>query len=313
MDRLTHPRPRRPNDAASVVSRAQSGILAVQMPRRKVVRDYGLLTLGAVVQATSMDLFLIPGKLASGGVSGLSMILNRYTGLPIGAMVLVMNAPLLLLGLRHLGGWRFSVRTIFTVVLYSLFVDVGLHLARRGPTANLMLDALYGGVIGGMGAGLTFLGQGTTGGTDILARILARLRGVPLSQSYLLTDGLVVILAGFAFGWEQALYALIALYVSGLAAEVVTEGVGVVRTAIVVSQKPREVADAILGELGRGVTGLHGEGMYTGESRTVLYCIISRSEVTRLKALIQEIDAHAFVVIGHASEALGEGFRPLKE
>jgi uncharacterized membrane-anchored protein YitT (DUF2179 family) len=280
---------------------------------RNNLRDYSLLILGAVVQAASMDLFLVPGQVASGGVSGLAQILNFHTRLPIGMMVLVMNVPLFVLGWRYLGGRRFFIRTIFTVVLYSVLVDLGLLVIRTGPTRDPMLNALYGGVVGGLGMGITFLGQGTGGGSDILARVLARLRGIPLSQSYLLTDALVVLLAGVTFGWERALYALIALYVGGVTAEVITEGAGVVRTAIIVSDKPREVADAILREMERGVTGLHGEGMYTRKERKVLYVVISRSEVSRLKAIIHEVDPDAFVVIGQANEALGEGFRPLKE
>ena len=280
---------------------------------RNNLRDYGLLILGAIVQAASMDLFLVPGQIASGGVSGLAQVLNFHTRLPIGMMVLVMNVPLFVLGWRYLGGRRFFIRTIFTVALYSVLVDLGLLIIRTGPTRDPMLNALYGGVVGGLGMGITFLGQGTGGGSDILARVLARLRGIPLSQSYLLTDALVVLLAGVTFGWERALYALIALYIGGVTAEVITEGAGVVRTAIIVSDKPREVADAILREMERGVTGLHGEGMYTRKERTVLYCVISRSEVARLKAIIHEVDPDAFVVIGQANEALGEGFRPLKE
>ena len=280
---------------------------------RNNLRDYGLLILGAIVQAASMDLFLVPGQVASGGVSGLAQVLNFHTRLPIGMMVLAMNVPLFVLGWRYLGGRRFFIRTIFTVVLYSVLVDLGLLVIRTGPTRDPMLNALYGGVVGGLGMGITFLGQGTGGGTDILARVLARLRGISLSQSYLFTDALVVLLAGATFGWERALYALIALYVGGVTAEVITEGAGVVRTAIIVCDRPREVADAILREMERGVTGLHGEGMYTRKERTVLYVVISRSEVSRLKAIIHEVDPDAFVVIGQANEALGEGFRPLKE
>jgi uncharacterized membrane-anchored protein YitT (DUF2179 family) len=280
---------------------------------RDDLRDYCLLTIGALVQAASMDLFLVPGKVASGGVSGLAQVLNHYTSWPIGMMVLVMNVPLFLVGWSHLGGRRFFIRTVFTVVLYSVSVDLGRLVVQVGPTQNPMLNALYGGVVGGLGMGITFLGQGTAGGTDILARILARLRGIPLSQSYLFTDTAVILAAGAAFGWEQALYAMVALYISGVAAEVVTEGVGVARTAIIVSDRPREVADAILRELERGVTGLHGEGMYTQQARTVLFVVISRSEVARLKALIHEADPEAFVVISQANEALGQGFRPLKE
>jgi uncharacterized membrane-anchored protein YitT (DUF2179 family) len=283
------------------------------MLKRNDLRDYSLLVLGAIVQAASMDLFFIPGKIASGGVSGLAQVLNYHTGLPIGMMVLVMNVPLFVLGWRYLGGRRFFIRTIFTVALYSVLVDLGRLIIPSSLTQNSMLNALYGGVVGGLGMGITFLGQGTAGGSDILARVLARLRGIPLSQSYLFTDALVILLAGFTFGWEQALYAMIALYISGVAAEVITEGSGVVRTALIISDKPREVADAILRELERGVTGLRGEGMYTQKERTVLYVVISRSEVSRLKALIHDVDPQAFVVIGQASEALGEGFRPLKE
>jgi len=281
--------------------------------KRNDIRDYGLLVLGAVVQAASMDLFFIPGQIASGGVSGLAQVLNQHTGLPIGMMVLVMNVPLFVLGWRYLGGRRFLIRTIFTVVLYSVLVDLGRLIVPAGPTRDPMLNALYGGVVGGLGMGITFLGQGTGGGTDILARVLARLRGFPLAQSYLITDALVILLGGFTFGPERALYAILALYISGAAAEVVTEGANVVRTAVIISTRPREVADAILSELERGVTGLHGEGMYTQKERTVLYVVISRSEVSRLKVLIRDIDPEAFVVIGQASEALGEGFRPLKE
>ena len=281
--------------------------------KRQDLRDYSLLVLGAVVQAASMDLFFIPGQIASGGVSGLAQVLNQHTGWPIGMMVLVMNVPLFVLGWRYLGGRRFLIRTIFTVALYSVLVDLGRLIVPVGPTRDPMLNALYGGVVGGLGMGITFLGQGTGGGTDILARVLAKLRGIPLAQSYLVTDALVILLGGFTFGPERALYAILALYIGGAAAEVITEGSNVVRTAVIISTKPREVADAILSELERGVTGLHGEGMYTQKERTVLYVVISRSEVSRLKAIIHEIDPDAFVVIGQASEALGEGFRPLKE
>ncbi len=281
------------------------------MPTRNDLRDYGLLILGAIVQAASMDLFLIPGQVASGGVSGLAIVINSVTHWPIGMMVLVMNVPLFALGLRYLGGRRFFVRTVFTVVVYSVLVDAGQLVIRAGPTHDPILNALYGGVVGGLGMGLTFLGQGTAGGTDIVARVLARMRGIPLSQSYLVTDAVVILLAGAAFGWEQALYALIALYISGVAAELMTDGVAIARTAIVVSAKPQEIADAVLRDLERGVTGLHGQGMYTQQERTVLYVVVSRSEVTQLKAIIHEIDPDAFVVIGLASEALGQGFRPL--
>jgi len=277
------------------------------------LRDYFLLLLGAVIQALSMDLFFIPGKLAAGGVSGTAQIINRYTGWPIGMMILFFNVPLFLLGWRYLGGRRFLARSIFTVVVYSVLVDALVLVLPKGLTPDPVLNALYGGVLGGIGVGLVFRGRGTSGGTDILAKLLGQWRGIPISQSYLLTDALVVLIAGLAFNWELALYALVALYVSGLATEATTEGASVVRTATIITSQPQPVADHILRELERGVTMWPGVGMYSGETRQILFCAVSRAEVSQLKAIIHEADPNAFVVIGQAHEALGEGFQPLKQ
>jgi uncharacterized membrane-anchored protein YitT (DUF2179 family) len=278
------------------------------------LRDYALITLGCVIQALAMDLFLIPSQLAAGGVSGLAQIVNAFTGWPVGVMIALMNLPLLVLGWRYLGGLRFMARTIFTVVVYSLLVDArAVYRPKGGLTPDLFLNALYGGVLGGLGMGLVFRAQGTTGGTDIVARILGRWRGVPLSQSYLLTDTAIVLGAGLAFGWEHGLYAVVALYISGLAAEASAEGVGIVRVATIITGQPQAIAERVLKEMARGVTGWAGTGMYSGQERHILFCAVSRSEVSQLKAIVQDCDPGAFVVIGQAHEALGEGFKPIGE
>lgn len=278
------------------------------------LRDYALITLGCVIQALAMDLFLIPAQLAAGGVSGLAQIVNAFTGWPIGVMVALMNLPLFVLGWRHLGGRRFMARTVFTVGVYSALVDgLAVYLPRAGLTPDPFLNALYGGVLGGLGMGLVFRAQGTTGGTDIVARILGRWRGVPLSQSYLLTDTAIVFFAGLTFGWEHALYAVVALYISGLAAEASAEGVGIVRAATIITAHPQAIADRVLQDMARGVTGWAGTGMYSGQARHVLFVAVSRAEVSQLKAIIHEADPAAFVVIGQAHEALGEGFKPIGE
>ncbi|MBI3363182.1 MAG: YitT family protein [Chloroflexi bacterium] len=275
------------------------------------VRDYSLILSGALIQALCMDLFLVPGRLAAGGVSGLAQIVNRYTGWPIGVMVIVANIPLFALGLRYLGGRRFLARTITAVIAYAILLDTLRLVLPSGLTPDPVLNSLYGGVLGGIGMGLVFRGQGTSGGTDILARLLGRWRGIPLSQSYLITDAAVVLFAGLAFSWELALYALVALYVSGVAAELAAEGRGIVRTATIISAKPEAIAEQILADLERGVTMWPGVGMYSGEERRILFCVVSRAEVNQLQAIIHGIDPAAFVVIGQAHEALGEGFRPL--
>ncbi len=278
------------------------------------LRDYGLIILGCIVQALAMDLFLIPAQLAAGGVSGLAQILNAYTGWPIGVMVAVLNLPLFFIGWRYLGGRRFMARTIFTVGVYSALVDaLALYLPTGGVTDDLFLNALYGGVLGGLGMGLVFRAQGTTGGTDIIARFLGKWRDIPLSQSYLLTDTAIVFFAGLTFGWVYALYAVVALYISGLAAEAAAEGVGIVRAATIITAHPQPIAERVLREMQRGVTGWAGKGMYSGEVRHILLIAVSRSEVSQLKAIIKEADPQAFVVIGQAHEALGEGFKPIRE
>jgi uncharacterized membrane-anchored protein YitT (DUF2179 family) len=276
------------------------------------LRDYALILVGAVLQALAMDLFLVPGRLAAGGVSGAAQIINGFTGWPIGLMILLGNVPLFFLGWRFLGGRRFMARTIAAVVFYAGLLDLLVYVVPPGLTQDPVLNSLYGGVLGGIGMGLVFRGQGTSGGTDILARLLGQWRGVPLSQSYLLTDAAIVLLAGLTFSWELALYALVSLYVSGLTAEAATEGSAVVRTATIISGRPDKVAQAILRDLVRGVTMWPGTGMYSGETRQILFCAVSRAEVAQLKAIIQEVDPAAFVVIGQAHEALGEGFKPLQ-
>jgi uncharacterized membrane-anchored protein YitT (DUF2179 family) len=161
--------------------------------------------------------------------------------------------------------------------------------------------------------GIVYLGRGTSGGTDILGRILNRRLGISISLSYMLTDSLVVLLAGFVFGWERALYGLVMIYVSGVAADVASQGSSIIRTALIVTTKGQQVTDAIMEELDRGVTLIPAKGGYTGDDKSLLYCAISASEVIRLKTVVKESDPDAFMVIGHATEALGEGFKPLHE
>jgi uncharacterized membrane-anchored protein YitT (DUF2179 family) len=279
----------------------------------RTARDVLLIAAGSLLQALALRLFLVPANLASGGISGLAQIINYYTGWPIGVMVLLGNLPLFLLGWRFLGGPRFALRTALAVVLFAFFTDfLVLFLPADGLTPDLVLNALFGGLISGVGFGLVYRGRGTSGGSDILARILNHWRGIPLSQSYLLTDALIMFLAGLAFSWENALYALVMLYVSGLVAEGVTEGSNVVRTALIITAHPDDVTRQILEEMERGVTLLPARGAYTGEERTVLYCVVNRSEVVQIKSLVREADPRAFMVIGQAHEVLGEGFRPLE-
>jgi uncharacterized membrane-anchored protein YitT (DUF2179 family) len=285
------------------------------------IRDYALIILSSLIQAVSLRLFFVPANLASGGVSGISQLINNFTGWPIGLMVFIGNVPLFLLGWRYLGGSKFAARTAVAIATYALFTDLLVKIPAFMEYSQILIDdlqgdiflsALYGAIVSGVGYGMVYRARGTSGGSDILARILNHWKGVSMTQSYLIVDTAVILSAGFVFGWKEALYAMIALYVSGLVAETVLEGGGTSRTAMIITAKAEEVSARVIDELQRGITYLEGRGGYTGNSRPVLYCVVSRAEIASLKAIVHETDPEAFMVIGIAHEALGEGFKPLK-
>ena len=279
---------------------------------RDSLSDYLFILAGALVQALAMRLFLIPAQLVSGGISGTAQLINHYVPWPIGLMVFIGNVPLFFLGWQYLGGPRFALRTALSIIAFSFLTDFLAFFIPGGVVDDLVLNSLYGGVVLGIGLGLVYRGKGTSGGTDILGRILNHHLGISVSNSYLITDSAVILAAGFVFGWENALYALVTTYVSGLAAEMVLEGSGILRTAMIVTSCPDVVSQQIMTLLERGVTMLEGTGGYTGEMRPVLYCVITTAEVSRIKEIVKQADPKAFMVIGMAHEALGEGFKPLK-
>lgn len=277
------------------------------------IRDYSLIVTGSLAQAFALRLFLVPADLASGGVSGIAQLINHFTNWPIGLMIFIGNVPLFLIGWRFLGGRRFGARTAIAIVTYSLAIDLlAYFLPENGLTDDIFLNSLYGAVVAGLGYGLVYRARGTSGGSDILARILNHWRGVSMSASYMIVDSAVILGAGLVFGWKEALYALICLYVSGIVAETTLEGPRTVRTALIVTARPESVSRRILEEMSRGVTIMPGTGAYTGADRPVLYCVVTRAEVAFLKSIVDEADPRAFMVIGTAYEALGEGFQPLK-
>ncbi len=278
------------------------------------VRDYLLILIGSAIQAVSLRVFLIPASLASGGISGLSQIINSYTGWPIGVMVLLANLPLFFMGWRFLGGPRFAARTAFAILSFSVLVDLPLPLLPvEGITDDIVLNALYGGVVSGIGYGLVYRGRGTSGGSDILARILSSWRGIPVTQSYLITDALIIFLAGLSFSWENALYSLVLLYISGIAAESISQGSNVLRTGLIITASPQPIIDEIFLRLRRGVTILDARGGYSGEEKTLLLCVVTRAEIPHIKAITRQLDPEAFLIIGQAHEVRGEGFLPIKE
>jgi uncharacterized membrane-anchored protein YitT (DUF2179 family) len=268
------------------------------------------LTLGAIISALGVIVFEAPFKIAPGGISGVAIILSYVIHTPIGLVVLIGNIPIQILAYRMLGGWRVIAATVYAVALYSILVDV---LPPFAPISHdILLNAIFGGIVGGIGAALVLRAGGTMGGTSTLGRILQQRYGTPLSSSTLYTDGIVVVFAGIAFGLEGALYAMVGLFVAGATTDYALEGPAVIRTGVIITDHPQQVADRILEELGRGVTSWDAKGMFTDQPHTVLYVTVSRAQVGALQRIVTTVDPAAFMVIGQGHSAYGQGFKEVR-
>ncbi|MFN8371719.1 MAG: YitT family protein [Anaerolineae bacterium] len=269
-----------------------------------------LLTIAAIIDAIGVIVFMVPADVAPGGVSGIGVILNHLFGTPIGLIILLGNIPIQILAYRMLGGWKVIAGTVYVLIVYSFLIDfLTPFFPAAGVSDNPLLNALFGGILTGIGTGLVYLAGATFGGTSTLGRIIQIRFGTPMSTTSLYTDTLVIALAGLAFNsWEAALYALVALFISGVATDYVLEGPSIIRTALIITDRPREVSDAILHQLGRGVTAWNGTGMFTDQQHTVLFITIARPQVGTLRQLILQVDPAAFIVIGQGQTAYGQGF-----
>ena len=283
---------------------------AARVLQRRPVREYFWITLGCIVTAWALDAFLIPNRLAAGGVSGLATVFYHVSGqsIPVGVQMLAMNVILLAIAIR-LRGWKYGARTVYGMVILSVAVDVLAPFTPHLAASDNLLAALYGGAIGGLGLGMVFKAGGNTGGTDIIAQLLAPKISLGIGQIMLAADAVVTFVAALVFGPELALYGAVAVFVAGAAIDLVLEGISVEKAAFIISLHSDQIADAILHELNRGATALSGRGLYTGEQRDVIFVVISRKELDDLKRLVNTIDPRALLIISDVHEAIGEGFK----
>ncbi len=277
--------------------------------RKKVLFSYAMITLGALLTALALDLFLVPNKIAAGGVSGLATVVFYLSGIGVGVTMLLVNAPLFAAGWRLIGR-TFVIRSIYGALLLSLFTDFFAFLPAL--TTDALLASLYGGILSGIGMGMTLKWGGSTGGTDVAAVVFQHMARISVGQALLIIDFIIIGLAGVAFGAELALYALVTLFVTSKGIDLVQEGMVYAKAAYIISDQSDAIAQAVLEEMSRGVTALKGKGMWTQSERDVLLVIVARSEIATLKRLVSQADPSAFVVIHDAHEVLGEGFKGLK-
>lgn len=274
--------------------------------------NYFFLTAGTLIVAINFNVFIRPTHIAPGGVSGLALIVNHFTGWPLGVTTLLLQIPMLVLGFYFLGRFHFLASAWYIALLYSFTVDfTAPYLAPL--TDDLLLNTFYGGVAGGIGLGLIFLGRGAFAGTGIISRIVQLKTGLPITQIYMMVDGGVIFLQGLLFGWEVSLYALLMLFVWGLATDYILEGPSVIRTAFIITTHPEEISQALFEKLGVGITGWASEGMFTKAQKTTLFCTVYRPDIGLLREVVAQVDPHAFVVIGQGHQARGGVLRPKQQ
>lgn len=279
--------------------------------RKPTGRDlFSLLVLisGCAITAIGLSVFLVPNRIAAGGVTGLATVVYYWTGWPVGLVSLALNLPLFLIGFRLIGN-GFGLRTLAATIFLSIFID--LFAGIGSITDDLLLAALAGGALTGVGLGFVFRQDATTGGTDLAARIIHnRVSFISIAQVLLAIDILVVLTAAISFNsYELALYAAVTLVVTTKVIDTVTVGINFTKAAHIISVKSDEVAGILLQELNRGVTGLEGRGLYTGARKEVLICVLRARQVPRLKRIVRDIDSDAFVYLTDAREVFGEGFQ----
>lgn len=277
------------------------------MKKYKVIGDnWFTMLLGTAIMAVAIKMVFDPVNLVTGGVSGVGIIVKELSGIPLWLTNTMLNIPLFLAAF-FVKGWKFIRRTVVATVGLSFFLyvlpDINLGMD------DIFLSALFGGVISGVGTGLVFMARSTTGGTDLLAAVLQHyMRHFSVAQIMQVLDGMVVLAGAWIFGLQFALYAIIAVFVVGKVTDGILEGMKFSKIAYIISDKSNEIAEAIMNELERGVTGLNGTGMYSGNAKNVLFCVVSKKEIVLVKDIVSKIDDNSFVIVTDAREVLGEGF-----
>lgn len=276
--------------------------------KRKAIGQYLMIILGCVIGAASYPLFLEPSHIAPGGLTGLTTILNFHFDLPIGLTSLVLNIPLMVLGWRIIGV-RFVVRTLLATALFSLLIDT---LKLPALSVDPMLGAVFGGVLLGAGIGIIIRGNATTGGTDLLGRIMhKRFPALSVGSLVFAFDLAVILLAWVFISAQHAMYAIICVYISARVLDKVLAGLGTDKACHIISSRPDAIAARLLVELERGVTVLPAVGSYSGKDLKMLICVVGRLETIKCKQIVESEDPFAFMYLTDTHETLGEGFRKL--
>ena len=275
-------------------------------PRRKQVQRALGIFMGTALVGVALEIFLIPNRIIDGGVVGLSIMAAHLSRLPVGLFLFVLNLPFLWMGYRQIGR-SFSLTTLVAVTLMSLFTSA-LHPVPK-LTGDLLLAAVFGGAILGLGVGMVIRHGGCLDGTEVVAIMLTRRLPFSVGEIVMFFNLFILGGASLVFGWDRAMYSLLAYFVAFRAIDTAVQGLDGSKAAMIVSRMPDKVREAIMRQLGRGVTELEGKGGFTGASRSVLYTVVSRLELAKLKSIVLEVDGDAFVAIQDVHEVMGRRYR----
>ena len=281
---------------------------------RKEALKYGQILLGILLCTMAYNMFLIPNDLAAGGFTGIAQLINAATGWRVGTVALCLNVPLFILSARSLG-IGFGLRSLVATVGFSLALDYlpFPSILPEGAAEAQLLATVFGGVLGGAGFGFVMRGSATTGGSDMLARLLhERVSWISVGTIMFGVDAAVILASAFVFNVVSALFALISTFIMSYVIDLVIDGLNAARAYFVISNHSDAISHRVLHEMDRGVTAFRAKGAYTGADRDVLLCVVSRTEAVPLKQIIAEVDPNAFVIATNVHEALGEGFKPNK-
>lgn len=282
---------------------------------RKWFLSYSLIVIGSFILATAFVFFITPYKIVPGGVYGISIILHFILGTPVGLMALCFDIPLTIIGIKILGP-RFGVKTVIGFSLTAVFTDTMTWIWGFEPLVkgDALLSSIFGGLLCGLGLGLIFKSKATSGGSDIVAAIIAKYTKLPIGQLMIMVDSVIVLLALFVFGdWKIPLYSWIVIFITGKVIDGVLEGINYEKSLFIISEKHEEIRDKIINNLNRGGTIIEGQGMFNMAERKIIFTVVSRRELIVLEEYIHQIDPKAFLTVLDASEILGEGFKSLKE
>lgn len=261
----------------------------------KIIIRTLLIILGASLYSIGLEIFLVPNNIIDGGVVGISIMTTHFTRIPLGLLTLVLNIPFFIIGYKQIGK-TFTITTLFSVVCYSIGISILKPIP--GITKDILLAAVFGGIIAGLGIGIIIRNGGSTDGAEVVAIILDKKVSFSVGQIVMFINLFILIAAGFVFSWDRAMYSIIAYFIAVKVIDTIVEGFDELKSVMIISDKHKDISEAIMARLGRGVTLLDGKGGYKGALTNVIYVVVSRLELAKLKNIVNNFDEDALMTIG---------------